>query len=79
VNVAKYQKRVYYLGVKLFNALPPNTNTEFNNNKKLKGFYRNFYMKNPFIPWMNILTIRKAKFTFGHTFTNWQYNCVYIT
>jgi hypothetical protein len=28
---------------------------------------RNFYMKNPFIPWMNILTIRNAKFTFGHT------------
>jgi hypothetical protein len=24
-------------------------------------------MKNPFIPWMNILTIRNAKFTFGHT------------
>jgi hypothetical protein len=24
-------------------------------------------MKNPVIPWMNILTIRNAKFTFGHT------------
>jgi hypothetical protein len=24
-------------------------------------------MKNPFIPWMNILTIRNTKFTFGHT------------
>jgi hypothetical protein len=23
--------------------------------------------KNPFIPWINILTIRNAKFTFGHT------------
>jgi hypothetical protein len=68
VNVAKYQKGVYYLGIKVFNALPPNIKTEFNNNKKkLKGFYRNFYMKNPFIPWMKILTIRNARFTFGLT------------
>jgi hypothetical protein len=37
------------------------------NQKNLKGVYRNFYMKNPFITWMNILTIRNAKFTFGHT------------
>jgi hypothetical protein len=33
VNVAKYQKGVYYLGVKIFNALPPNIKTEFNNPK----------------------------------------------
>jgi hypothetical protein len=42
VNVAKYQKAVYYLGVKVFNALPPNIKTEFNNPKNLKEFYRNF-------------------------------------
>jgi hypothetical protein len=36
-------------------------------------------MKNPFIPWMNILTITNAKFTFGQTFSNWHYNCGYIT
>jgi hypothetical protein len=36
VNVAKYQKGVYYLGVKVFNALPSGIKTEFNNPKKLK-------------------------------------------
>jgi hypothetical protein len=38
VNVAKYQKGVYYLGVKVFSALPPNIKTEFYNpKKKFKG------------------------------------------
>jgi hypothetical protein len=35
VNVAKYQKGVYYLGVKVFSALHPNIKTEFNNKKKI--------------------------------------------
>jgi len=35
VNVAKYQKGVYYLGVKVFNMLPPfYVKTEFDNPKK---------------------------------------------
>jgi len=36
VNVAKYLKGVYYLGVKLFSALPSDIETEFNNPKKFK-------------------------------------------
>jgi hypothetical protein len=36
VNVAKYQKGVYYLGIKVFNALPSDIKTEFNNPKKFK-------------------------------------------
>jgi len=36
VNVAKYQKGVYYLGIKVFNALPSDTEIEFNNPKKFK-------------------------------------------
>jgi len=36
VNVAKYQKGVHYLGVKVFNALPSDIKTEFNNPKKFK-------------------------------------------
>jgi hypothetical protein len=36
VNVAKYQKGVYYLGVKVFNALPSYIKSEFNNPKKFK-------------------------------------------
>jgi hypothetical protein len=58
VNVAKYQKGVYYLGVKVFNALPFYIKTEFSHPKKCKVFYKNFYMKNLFIPWMNISTFR---------------------
>jgi hypothetical protein len=36
VNVAKYRKGVYYLGVKVFSALPSDIKTEFNNLKKFK-------------------------------------------
>ena len=70
VNVAKHQKGVYYLGVKVFNALPSDIKTEFNNPKKFKVVLQNFYMKSPFIPWINISTSRIVKFTFGYTPTN---------
>jgi hypothetical protein len=33
-------------------------------------------MKNPFIPWMNILTIKNAKLTFGHTFIGTIIVCI---
>jgi hypothetical protein len=46
--VAKYQKRVYYLGVKVFNALPCNIKTEFNNKKKFKGVLQKFLYKKSF-------------------------------
>jgi hypothetical protein len=36
VNVAKYQKGVYCLAVKVFNALPSDIKSEFNNPKKFK-------------------------------------------
>jgi hypothetical protein len=42
VNVAKYQKGVYYLGVKVFNALPSYIKTEFNNPKKFKVVLQKF-------------------------------------
>jgi hypothetical protein len=41
VNVAKYQIGVYYLGVKVFNALPSDIKTEFNNPKKFKVLLQN--------------------------------------
>jgi len=31
-------------------------------------------VKNPFIPWTNILTFRNVKFKFGYTSTNMYYN-----
>jgi hypothetical protein len=42
VNVAKYQKGVYYLGVELFNALPFDIKTEFNNPKNFKVVLQKF-------------------------------------
>jgi len=42
VNVAKYQKGVYYLGVKVFNALPSDIKIEFNNPKKFKVVLQKF-------------------------------------
>jgi hypothetical protein len=36
VNVAKYQKGLYYLGVKVFSVLPSDIKGEFNNPKKFE-------------------------------------------
>jgi hypothetical protein len=79
VNVAKYQKGVYYLGVKLFNALPSDIKQSLIIIRNLKWFYKNFYTKNLSIPWMNIWTFRNVKFTFGYTSTNLYYNFFYTT
>jgi hypothetical protein len=48
VNVAIYQKGVYYLGINVFNALPPNIKTEFNNKKKFKGVLQKFLYEKSF-------------------------------
>ena len=61
VNEAKYQQRVYYVHVKVFNMLPSYIKTEFDNLKNLKRFYENFYMKTPFIIWINTLNFKKVK------------------
>jgi len=61
VNVAKHQKTVYYVRVKVFNMLPSYIKTEFDNLKNLKRFYENFYMKTPFIIWINTLNFKKVK------------------
>jgi hypothetical protein len=48
VNVAKYQKGVYYLGIKVFNALPFDIKTEFNNPKKFKVVLQKFLYEKSF-------------------------------
>jgi hypothetical protein len=48
VNVAKYKKGVYYLGVKVFIALPFDIKTEFNNPKKFKVVLQKFLYKKSF-------------------------------
>jgi hypothetical protein len=48
VNMAKYQKRLYYLGVNVFNMLPSYIKTEFENPKKFKVVLQKFLYKNFF-------------------------------
>jgi hypothetical protein len=71
VNMANYQKGVYHLGGKVFNALPFDIKNLILRNLK---WLKNFYMKNLFIPWMNISIFRNIHFTFGYTSTNLYYN-----
>jgi len=42
--------------------------------RNLKWFFKIFYVKTPFIPWMNISMFRNVKLTFGYTSTNLYYN-----
>jgi hypothetical protein len=62
-NVTKYQKGVYYLGVKVFNAFPIYIKTDFDNPKEFKVVLKIFYVKILFIPWMNILNFREVKYS----------------
>jgi hypothetical protein len=48
VNVAKYQKGVYYLGVKVLNALPFDIEREFDNPKKFKVVLQKFLYEKSF-------------------------------
>ena len=48
VNVTKYQKGVYCLGVKVFNMLPPYITTESDNPKKFKVALQKFLHDNSF-------------------------------
>jgi hypothetical protein len=46
--VAKYQKGVYYSGVKVFNMLPSYIKTEFENPNKFKVILQKFLYENSF-------------------------------
>jgi hypothetical protein len=48
VNVTKYQKGVYCLGVKVFNTLPTYIKAEFNNPKKFKVTLQKFLCENSY-------------------------------
>jgi len=48
VNVNKYQKGVYYLGVKVFNILPPYIKTEFDNPRNFKAVLQKCLYENSF-------------------------------
>jgi hypothetical protein len=55
---------MHYLGVKVFNALPFDIKTEFNNPKKFKVVLQKFLYEKSFTPWMNISTFGNVYFTF---------------
>jgi hypothetical protein len=48
VNMAKYNKGVYCLGVKVFNMLPSYIKTELDNPKKFKVVLQRFLYENSF-------------------------------
>ena len=48
MNVATHQKGVYYLGVKVLNALPSDIKTQFNNPKKFKAVPQTFLYEKSF-------------------------------
>jgi len=61
VNVAKYQKGVYYLGVKLFNMLPSYIKTEFDNPKKFKVVLQKILHENSFYSLDENFEFKKVK------------------
>jgi hypothetical protein len=48
VNVTKYQKGLYCLGVRVFNILPSYIKTEFDNPRKFKAVLQKFLYENSF-------------------------------
>ena len=61
VNITKYQKAAYCLGVKVYNMLPSYIKTEYDNPKKFKTILQNFLLNIPSIPLMNIFNFIKVK------------------
>ena len=60
VNVAKYQKGVYYLGVKVFNMLPTYVKTEFDNPKKFKVVLQKFLHEDSFYSLNEYFELQKS-------------------
>jgi hypothetical protein len=61
VNMAKYQKGVYYLGVNIFNVLPSYIKTEFENPKKFKVVLQKFLYENSFYSLDEYFKLQKKK------------------
>jgi len=72
VNITKYQKAVYCLGVKVFNMLPPYIKTESDNPKKFKVVLQTFFMTILFILWRNILNFKKVKYSHMNWIDIWK-------
>jgi hypothetical protein len=62
VNVTKYQKRMYYLGVKVFNMLPSYIKSESDNPKKFKVVLRKFLYENSIYSMDEYFELQKVKY-----------------
>jgi len=59
--MTKYQKGVYYLGVKIFNMLPSYIKTESDNPKKFKLILQKFLYENSFYSLDKYLALQKSQ------------------
>jgi len=62
-HLTKYQKGICYLGIKVFNKLPPYIKDEFENIRRFKRRLKNFCMKGPSTHYRSTLIweIKKSK------------------
>ena len=58
--MTKYQKGVYYLGVKVFNVLPPYIKTESDNTKEFKVVLKKFLYENSFYSLEEYFELQKS-------------------
>ena len=63
VNLTKYKKGVYYLGVKVFNKHPTYVKTESDNTKKFKLVLQKFLYENFCKTNLNFLELSDSVFT----------------
>jgi hypothetical protein len=62
VNMTKYQKGVYYQGIKVFNELPSHIKMEFDNPIKFKRILQKFLYENSFYSLNEYLDFNKTKY-----------------
>ena len=62
LNITKYQKAAYCLGVTVYNMLPSYIKQSLITTKNSKRFYKISYINIPSIPWMNIFNFKKVKY-----------------
>ena len=61
MNITKYQKGAYYLGVQVYNMLPSYIKTESDNPKKFKMVLQNFLYKHSFYSLDEYIQLQKGE------------------
>jgi hypothetical protein len=62
--MTKYQKEVYYLGLKVFNILPSDIRKESDNTKKFRLTVQKFLYENSFYSLDEYFELQKIKFIY---------------